>query len=73
MPKMKKVRKLNVLAQRRGQSLAQMAVSWILRLPGMTSVLVGASRVAQVNENAAALKNLHFTPEELAEIDAILK
>ncbi len=71
--KMTKVRNLNTLAQRRGQSLAQMAVCWILRLQGMTSVLVGASRVEQINENVAALKNLHFTSDELSQIDAILK
>ena len=71
--KLTKVRQLNALAQRRGQSLAQMAVSWILRLPGMTSVLVGASQVKQINENVAALKNLHFTSEELSQIDMILK
>jgi L-glyceraldehyde 3-phosphate reductase len=71
--KINKVRKLNDIAQRRGQSMAQMAVAWILRLQGMTSVLVGASRVEQINDNVAALKNLHFTSEELSEIEAIIK
>jgi L-glyceraldehyde 3-phosphate reductase len=71
--KINKVRKLNDIAQRRGQSMAQLAISWILRLKGMTSVLVGASRVEQINDNIAALKNLHFTSEELSEIEAILK
>lgn len=56
---------------RRGQSLAQMALAWALRLPAITSVLVGASRVSQIEENVAALQNLDFTKEELAEIDRI--
>lgn len=71
--KIARVRKLHVIAQRRGQSMAQIAIAWILRLKGITSVLVGASRVEQINDNVAALKNLQFTSEELAEIDAILK
>lgn len=71
--KIAKVRKLHTIAQRRGQSMAQMAIAWILRLKGMTSVLIGASRVEQINDNVAALKNLQFTSDELAEIDAILK
>jgi L-glyceraldehyde 3-phosphate reductase len=63
------VRKLNEIAQRRGQSLAQMALAWALRDPRVTSVLIGASRPEQVTENVAALKNLSFTRKELAEID----
>ncbi len=63
------VRKLNDLAQRRGQSLAQMALAWALRGGRVTSVLIGASRPEQVTENVGALKNLEFTKEELAEID----
>ncbi|MFM0136959.1 L-glyceraldehyde 3-phosphate reductase [Caballeronia grimmiae] len=63
------VRKLNELAQRRGQSLAQMALAWALRDGRVTSVLIGASRAEQVVENVGALKNLEFSPEELAEID----
>ncbi|WP_175938779.1 L-glyceraldehyde 3-phosphate reductase [Caballeronia sp. BCC1704] len=63
------VRKLNELAQRRGQSLAQMALAWALRGGRVTSVLIGASRAEQVTENVGALKNLEFSQEELAEID----
>ncbi|MBP0592847.1 L-glyceraldehyde 3-phosphate reductase [Paraburkholderia sp. LEh10] len=64
-----RVRKLNEIAQRRGQSLAQMALAWTLRDPRVTSALIGASKAEQVRENVAALKNLSFTAEELAEID----
>ncbi len=70
--KLAKVRKLNRIAKARGQSLAQMAVAWILRLPEITSVLVGASRVQQVEDNVAALNNLEFTDEELQAIERIL-
>jgi L-glyceraldehyde 3-phosphate reductase len=63
------VRKLNELAGRRGQSLAQMALAWALRGGRVTSVLIGASRAEQVVENVGALKNLAFSSEELAEID----
>ncbi|HWT36379.1 MAG TPA: L-glyceraldehyde 3-phosphate reductase [Paraburkholderia sp.] len=64
-----RVRKLNDIAQRRGQSLAQMALAWTLRDSRVTSALIGASKAEQVRENVAALKNLSFTAEELAEID----
>ena len=67
------VRGLNEIAQARGQSLAQMALAWILRLPTVTSALIGASRPEQVVENVGALKNLEFAPEELAAIDALTK
>jgi L-glyceraldehyde 3-phosphate reductase len=67
-----KVRQLNEIAQTRGQTLAQMAVAWILRRKAMTSVLVGASRVRQVEDNVAALENLEFTARELQVIDGIL-
>jgi L-glyceraldehyde 3-phosphate reductase len=70
--KLAKVRALNELAQARGQSLAQMALAWALRHPVMTSVLVGASHVEQVEENVAALQCLPFTEEELAAIEAVL-
>ena len=66
-----RVRALNEIAARRGQTLAQMAVAWVLRLPQITSVLLGASRVSQLEENVAALANLEFSVEELAEIDRI--
>jgi L-glyceraldehyde 3-phosphate reductase len=64
-----KIRALNAIAQRRGQTLAQMAVSWALRDPQITSALVGASSVEQLEANVAALDKLEFTAEELAEID----
>ncbi len=64
--------RLNELAQARGQSLAQMALAWVLRHPEMTSALIGASRVSQVEDAVGALKNLTLTPEELTEIDQIL-
>jgi L-glyceraldehyde 3-phosphate reductase len=66
-----KVRSLNEIAKARGQSLAQMALAWILRLPTVTSALIGASKVQQIEENVAALKNLSFTQDELDRIDAL--
>jgi L-glyceraldehyde 3-phosphate reductase len=67
------VRALNGMAAQRGQSLAQMALAWVLRDGRMTSALIGASRVEQIEQNVAALANLEFSPDELARIDAILK
>ena len=64
-----RARALNEIAQRRGQSLAQLAIAWVLRDPRVTSALIGASSPKQVEDNVGALKNLAFTPEELAEID----
>jgi L-glyceraldehyde 3-phosphate reductase len=64
-----KVRALNEIAKRRGQSLAQMAVAWTLRDPVVTSALVGASSVAQLEQNVAALDKLEFSSAELDEID----
>lgn len=64
-----KIRALNEIAKGRGQSLAQMALAWTLRDPRMTSTLAGASSVAQLEANVAALARLDFTPDELAEID----
>jgi L-glyceraldehyde 3-phosphate reductase len=63
------VRALGDVAQRRGQSLAQMAIAWTLRDPRVTSALIGASSVAQLEQNVAALDRLDFDDEELAEID----
>jgi len=63
------IRALDALARRRGQSLAQMALAWCLRDPRMTSIVAGASSVAQLEENLAALNGLDFSAEELAEID----
>jgi L-glyceraldehyde 3-phosphate reductase len=70
--KVAKVRILNDMARARGQTLAQMAVAWVLRHPGMTSALVGASSVRQVEDNVAALNNLAFSAEELKAIEEIL-
>jgi L-glyceraldehyde 3-phosphate reductase len=67
-----KVKQLNELALQRGQSLAQIAIAWILRLPVVTSVLIGASSVQQLENNLAALNNAKFAPDELAHIDRIL-
>ena len=64
-----KVRALDEIAARRGQSLAQMALAWTLRDPRVTSTLLGASSVEQLEENLAVLDNLEFAPEELDEID----
>jgi L-glyceraldehyde 3-phosphate reductase len=64
-----KVRALAEIAKRRGQSLAQMALAWALRDPRVTSALVGAGSVAQLDENLAALENLEFSAAELKEID----
>ena len=64
-----KVRALNEIATRRGQTLAQMALAWTLRDPRVTSTLIGASSVAQLEQNVAALHELDFSAEELAEID----
>jgi len=70
--KLEKVRKLNQMAQQRGQSMAQMAIAWVLRHPNMTSALIGASRVSQIEEIVAALNNLNFTADEIKAIDGIL-
>ena len=64
-----KIRALNEIAKRRGQTLAQMALAWTLRDPRVTSTLVGASSVAQLEENLAALDKPDFDADELAEID----
>ena len=64
-----RVRALNDIAARRGQTLAQMALAWVLRDPRVTSTLIGASSSAQIRENVAALQQLAFTAEELAAID----
>ena len=63
------IRALTDIAENRGQSLAQMAIAWTLRNKGLTSALVGASSVAQLEANLASVANLTFTPEELAAID----
>ncbi|HET8727454.1 MAG TPA: L-glyceraldehyde 3-phosphate reductase [Alphaproteobacteria bacterium] len=67
------IRALNEIARRRGQTLAQMALAWVLRDRRVTSVLIGASSVRQVDDNVAALQRLDFSPDELTEIDAHAK
>jgi len=67
-----KVRRLNELAQARGQSLAQMSLAWVLRQKAVTSALIGASRVSQIEDAVSTLRKLDFTPQELQRIDAIL-
>lgn len=67
-----KLRKLNQIAEQRGQTLAQMALAWVLREGKVTSALIGASRVEQIEENVKALSNLSFTKDELSLIDDIL-
>jgi L-glyceraldehyde 3-phosphate reductase len=68
-----KAEKLNRLAKQRGQSLAQMAIAWVLRKPAVTSALIGASSVKQLEDNLASLNNLQFSDEELGKIEKILK
>ena len=68
-----KVNDLNKIAGKRGQSLAQMALAWVLQDNLVTSVLIGASKVEQIEDNVQALSNLEFAPEELRSIDEILK
>ncbi len=67
--KLRKVRALSEIASRRGQTLAQLALVWALRDPRMTSLVIGASSVKQLDDNIAALRNLALSPEELAEIE----
>ena len=69
----KKTTALNKIAADRDQSLAQMALAWVLKDERVTSVLIGASKVEQIEENVAALKNLEFTSDELTAIEAALK
>ena len=69
---LKKIEALNKIAQRRGQTLAQMALSWIYSREGITSVLIGASKPEQILENLKMTENLNFTSEELDEIDSIV-
>ncbi len=64
------ITKLHAIAKNRGQSLAQMALAWVLRSPRVTSALIGASRPSQIEENMAGMANLTFSNEELAAIDA---
>ena len=67
-----KIGKLNGIASGRGQTLAEMAIAWLLARPGVTSALIGASRPAQIRDVVAGLSGAPLTPAELARIDAIL-
>lgn len=67
-----KIRALDTIAQKRGQSLAQMALAWVLRQPAVTTALIGASRPSQVNENVSATQILSFASDELEQIEKIL-
>ena len=69
--RLEKIRALNRIAENRGQSLAQMALAWVYRHEGITSVLIGASKLEQITENLEMVNNLHFSEEELAEIDRV--
>jgi len=69
--KLDQIRSLDQIARARGQKLAQMAIAWVLRHPSMTSALIGASKVSQIDEAVAALGHTEFSTEELARIDAI--
>lgn len=71
--KLEAVRQLNVLAEQRGQKLSQMALAWVLRQQSVTSVLIGASKISQLDDAVGMLANLHFSASECAEIDAILR
>jgi L-glyceraldehyde 3-phosphate reductase len=71
--KLAKIEKLNQLAEQRGQTLAQMAIAWLLKDPRLTSVLVGVSKVSQIEDCAETVKNLNFTQGELTKIEEILK
>lgn len=70
---LEKVKKLNLLAEQRGQKLAQMALAWVLRDKRITSVLIGASKVSQIEDCVKTLEHLEFSPEELEKIEDILK
>jgi L-glyceraldehyde 3-phosphate reductase len=70
---LEKVRSLAAIAQERGQSLAQMAIAWVLKNPAVTSALIGASRPSQIYENVEALKNLQFSEEENRKLEEILR
>ncbi|NOQ97309.1 MAG: L-glyceraldehyde 3-phosphate reductase, partial [Calditrichae bacterium] len=66
-----KIRKLNDIAKQRNQSLAQMSIAWVLRKKAVTSALIGASKVSQIEDSVKALDNLNFSDEELKKIDEI--
>ncbi|HHE54265.1 MAG TPA: L-glyceraldehyde 3-phosphate reductase, partial [Caldithrix abyssi] len=67
-----KIKKLHEIARRRGQSLAQMAIAWVLRHSTVTSALIGASKVEQIDDCVGAINHLEFTDKELKEIERVL-
>jgi L-glyceraldehyde 3-phosphate reductase len=67
-----RLRKLDAIAKERGQSLAQMALAWVLRQPAITSALIGASKTSQIDDNLGSLANLSFGAEELRRIEAVI-
>jgi L-glyceraldehyde 3-phosphate reductase len=67
-----KVRKLKIIAQQRGQSVAQMAIAWVLRHASVTSALIGASRASQIEEIVVTLSKLEFSDDESKTIDRVL-
>jgi L-glyceraldehyde 3-phosphate reductase len=73
VPALEKVKDLNSIAIQRGQTLAQMAIAWLLKDPRVTSVLIGASSVKQLLDNLQSQKNLYFSSDELKTIEGILR
>ncbi len=71
--KLGRVRALGAIAEVRGQTLAQLAIAWVLRHPGMTSALIGASRIEQIEDAVGALQRLDFSADELSRIDGVLR
>ena len=71
--RLQQISQLNEIAKKRNQSLAQMALAWLMKDKRITTVLIGASSVAQLDDNLACLANLNFSSEELNEIETILK
>jgi L-glyceraldehyde 3-phosphate reductase len=71
--KLLKVKKLNEIAENRNQSMAQMALAWVLRKKEVTSVLIGASRPEQIEDNVKTIQNLYFSEDEIMKIENILK
>jgi L-glyceraldehyde 3-phosphate reductase len=71
--KLAKVKQLNAIAEARGQSLAQMAIAWTLHNDAVTTCLIGASRPSQIEDSVKALNNLHFSQDDIARIDAIIR
>ena len=71
--KIEKVKALNLIAEKRGQKMSQLALCWVLRDPRVTSVIIGASKVSQIEDAVGILDNLEFSDGELQSIEKILK